>query len=103
MPPFFFLSIIIQISKMRLPRSLEAGASSVISLFSRDPCLFMQRFHAAPVAKLLKFDLPLHQLFIFIGVIITPLADAAAHRDQPVGMLYLCHGNDSTIFRLKMQ
>jgi hypothetical protein len=63
----------------------------------------VQRFHAAPVAELLEFDLPLHQLLIFIGVIITPLADAAAHCDKPVGMLYLGHGNDDTIFRLKMQ
>ena len=46
----------------------------------------MQRFYAAPVAKLLKFDLPLHQLLILIGVIITPLADGAAHGDQSVGM-----------------
>ncbi len=46
----------------------------------------MQRFYAAPVAELLKFDLPLHQLLILIGVIITPLALRAAHRNQPVGM-----------------
>ena len=46
----------------------------------------MQRFDATPVAELLKLDLPLHQLLIFIGVIITPLADGATHRDQPVCM-----------------
>ena len=46
----------------------------------------MQRFYAAPVAELLKFDLPLHQLLIFIGVIITALTLRATHRDQPVGM-----------------
>ena len=68
------------------------------SLLSRNPCLFVQRFHAAPVAELLEFDLPLHQLLVLIGVIITPLADAAAHRDKPVGMFDLGHGNDDTIF-----
>ena len=46
----------------------------------------MQRFYAAPVAELLKLDLPLHQLLVLIGVIITPLADGAAHRDQPIGL-----------------
>ena len=46
----------------------------------------MQRFDTAPVAELLKLDLPLHQLLILIGVIITPLADGAAHGNQPVGM-----------------
>ena len=55
-------------------------------LLSGNPGLFVQRFYAAPVAKLLKFDLPLHQLLILIGVIITPLADGAAHGDQSVGM-----------------
>ena len=73
------------------------------SLFSSDPCLFVQRFDATPVAELLELDLPLYQLLIFIGVIITTLADAATHRDQPVGMLYLGHGNDDTIFLQKTQ
>jgi hypothetical protein len=63
----------------------------------------MQRFYAAPVAELLEFDLSLHQLLVFIGVIITALADVATHRYQPVGMLYLSHGNDDTLFRLKTQ
>jgi len=56
------------------------------SLLSGDLGLFVQRFYAAPVAELLKFDLPLHQLLIFIGVIITALTLRATHRDQPVGM-----------------
>ena len=56
------------------------------SLLSGDPRLFVQRFDAAPVTELLKLDLPLHQLLVLIGVIITPLADGAAHRDQPIGM-----------------
>ena len=55
-------------------------------LFSGDPSLFVHRFYAAPVAELLKFDLPLHQLLVLVGVIITPLADGAAHGDQSVGM-----------------
>ena len=46
----------------------------------------MQRLDAAPVTKLLKLDLPFNQLFVFIGVIITPLADGTAHRNKPVGM-----------------
>ena len=63
----------------------------------------MQRFYAAPVTEFLQFDFPLNQFLIFIGVIITPLADAAAHRNKPVGMLYLGHGKDDTTFRLKTQ
>ena len=71
------------------PPPIHRGQAHFFSgaiLLSGDPGLFVKRFHAAPVTKLLKFDLPLHQLLVFIGVIITPLADSAAHRDQPVGM-----------------
>ena len=65
-------------------------------LFTRDPCLFVKGFHAAPVAELLHFDLALHQLLIFIGVIIAPLANTAAERDQSVGMFNLGHGENNT-------
>lgn len=37
----------------------------------------MDRAHAAPVAKLFKFDLTGHQLLIFAGPIVNALAFAA--------------------------
>jgi hypothetical protein len=72
-------------------------------LLAGDPCLFVKGFNAAPVAELLKLDLTLHKLFVFIGVVITALANGAAHRDKPVGMFDLCHGDDNTRLLAKMQ
>jgi hypothetical protein len=88
--------------KMRLSERTSAFLSPQ-SLLSGDPCLFVNRLHTAPFAELLELYLPLHQFLVFIGVIITTLADTATHRDQPVDMLYLGHGNDDTIFLLKKQ
>jgi hypothetical protein len=47
----------------------------------------------APVTKLLVFDLALYLLLVFIGVIITPLADGTAHRYQPVGSFHFSHSD----------
>lgn len=57
----------------------------------------------APVAKLFVFDLPLNQLLIFCRVIITPLANGAAERDQFICALYLGHGEYTTTNGAEMQ
>jgi hypothetical protein len=103
MPPISFLPLNNNTDFKNAPAPSEASAFSLIGLLSGNPCLFVQCFYTAPVAELLEFDLPFHQLLVFIGVIITALADVAAHRDQPVGMLYLGHGNDDTIFLRLLQ
>lgn len=56
----------------------------------------MDGLFPAPIAELLIFDLPLHQLLVLIGVIITPLAHGAAERYQPIGSLYFSHGKYGT-------
>jgi hypothetical protein len=60
-------------------------------------------FQPAPVAEFLKFDLALHQFLVFVGVIITPFANGTAHRDQPVGVFYLGHGENDTTLLLILQ
>lgn len=71
-PSFYYLNTVSQ--KMR-PH--EAGA---FSLFSGDPCLFVNGLQTTPVTKLLEFDLPLNLLLVLIGVIITPFARCATKR-----------------------
>ena len=67
-------------------------------LFPGDPRFFVRRLLAAPVAELLELYLPLHGLFVLVGIVIAPFADGTAHGDQPVGAFYFCHMEDS-IFR----
>jgi hypothetical protein len=85
------------------PVPLRTSAFSDLILLSADSCLFVDRFHTTPTAKLLEFDLSLHQLLIFIGVIITPLTNGATHSDKSVGVFNFGHGNDDTILLLKLQ
>lgn len=85
------------------PSPIEDKRIFMYGLFSRDPCLFVKGFHPAPIAEFLKLYLSLNKLLVFIGIIITPLANAAAHRDQPVGMLNFGHGKDDTIFLVTLQ
>ena len=73
------------------------------TLFPRDPCLFVQRFRAAPVAELLQLDLPFHHLLVLVRIIIPALAHGATHRYEPVGMFDLRHGDDDIPFPGKMQ
>ena len=72
-------------------------------LFPGDPALFVNGFHAAPVAKLLEFDLPLHRLLVFADIIITPLANSAAQRDQFVRSFNFSHKGYISISRPKRQ
>jgi len=65
-------------------------------LLSSDSRLFVRGFCPAPIAKLIKFDLALNLLLIFIGVVITPFANRAAKRDQPVSVFNFSHGDDDT-------
>jgi hypothetical protein len=82
---------------MRLPEGKR------IFLFTGDPCLFVSSFKTAPIAELLKFDLALHNLLVFVRIIITPLADGATQRYKPVGMFDLCHGDYITMIARKRQ
>lgn len=51
----------------------------------------MNRLFAAPIAKLFKLDLPLHELLVFPGRVIHVLARAAAEPDEFFGEFSLCH------------
>ena len=92
------LFIVIHFQEKRA--NLMAGARS---LFPRDPCLFVRRRFAAPLAEFLQFDLPLHHFLVFVGVIILPFADGAAEGDEGVGTLYFCHAGYDIMARGKMQ
>ncbi len=63
----------------------------------------MYRLLSAPVAELLKFNFSLHGFLVFIGVIITPLADSAAECDQSIGAFHLGHGNYNSASSKKWQ
>jgi hypothetical protein len=82
---------------MRLPEGKR------IFLFTGDPCLFVGSFKAAPIAELLKFDLPLHDFLIFVRIIITPFANGTTQRYEPIGMFDLCHGDYLTMIAPKRQ
>ena len=72
-------------------------------LLPRDPPLFVERCLAAPITKLLEFDLALHRLLVFGGVIITPFANGTAEGDQFVRALYFRHKGNNTPESQKVQ
>jgi hypothetical protein len=45
----------------------------------------------APLTELLKFNLALNLLLVFMGIIIPPFADGTAKRDQVIRIFDLCH------------
>jgi hypothetical protein len=63
----------------------------------------MNGFCAAPVAELLKFDLPFHLLSILMGVIIPPFADDALQSYEIISPFRFCHTEYSIISGLKNQ
>ena len=56
-------------------------------LFAGNPRFFVKGFRAAPRTEFFQLDLPFHLLLIFMRIVIPPLADGTAHRDQGVGPL----------------
>ena len=60
-------------------------------LFPGDARLLVDGRLAAPRAKLLEFDLPLHLFLILVGIVIPPFANGAAERDQVIRVFDLCH------------
>ena len=72
-------------------------------LLPGESCLLVEGLHSAPVAELVKLDLPLNLLLVFRSVVITPLANGAAEGNQSVGSLYLCHGEYGTTTPAKAQ
>jgi hypothetical protein len=46
---------------------------------------------AAPFTILLELDLPLHLLFVLIGIVIAPFADGAGEHYEIFGPLCFCH------------
>jgi len=64
-------------------------------LFSGNPRLLVHRLFAAPLAKFLELQLPLHGLLVLGRIIIPPLANGTAEGDQFVGAFYFRHGNYS--------
>jgi hypothetical protein len=73
------------------------------SLLSGNSALFVDRFYATPVAKFLEFDLAFNCLLVFADIIITPLADSAAQRDQFVSSFNFGHKGYSSITFAKRQ
>ena len=67
-------------------------------LLPRDPPLLMKRLLPAPRAVFLQLYLPLHFLLILVRIIIAPLADGAAERDQLVGSFHFRHGDNGSGF-----
>jgi hypothetical protein len=51
----------------------------------------VNRLLAAPLTELLEFDLAFNRLLVSASIIITVLADRAAHRDQIVRVFNLSH------------
>lgn len=56
----------------------------------------MNRLLAAPIAELLIFNFPLHELLVLAHIVVAPFADGAAKGDQSVCAFYLSHGDDDT-------
>ncbi len=64
----------------------------------------MNRLLATPIAKLLKLDLPLHELLVFPGRVIHVFARGTTKPDEFFGEFSLCHSfNKVTERRLKVK
>jgi hypothetical protein len=61
------------------------------SLLPADPRLFVHGLFPAPFAKLGEFNFALNSFLILMGIIITPLANGTAQRNQIVRIFNLCH------------
>ena len=51
----------------------------------------MYRLLAAPLAEFIEFNFALNLLLVLMSVVITPLTDGAAQRDEIVRVFNLCH------------
>ena len=63
----------------------------MVKLLSGDLHLFMRSLLAAPSAKLLQLDFPLHLLFVLAGVVISVVAHAALEPYEIVGIFNFRH------------
>jgi hypothetical protein len=61
----------------------------------------MQRVLPAPFAEFFELNLPLHRFLVLRRVIIAPLANGAAERDQLVRAFHLGHGDMVLRFSVK--